>query len=253
MTRRLAHFAIIALAVSAVCLGLAARLGAGLSESWPQRVGSCTALTYMLDLVGAADDEPGGSNNDAIGCPPAATMAWEPTDSLDIRLPAQVSYRPGPQPEATVSGEARLISHVRLDRGRLEWDRSMGCVPRGVLMVRLSGPAVRQWTLTGSSSLDLADIKQDRLAITTRGHSKVVAGGEVQHLAIDMAGSGRADLGRLAAQSADIRLRGSAIADLAPRDEADISIAGSARVRLHGRPQHVRSHVSGSGSIEQLP
>jgi len=112
---------------------------------------------------------------------------------------------------------------------------------------------VRQWTLTGSAELELGDIKQDRIAITTRGHSRVVASGEVEQLALEMAGSGRIDLSRLAAQRAEARLRGSAIAELSAREEADISIAGSATLRLHGRPLHVRSHVSGSGGIEQLP
>jgi hypothetical protein len=248
---RLTRFAVISLAVSAVCLGLAARLG-GLSDSGSQRVGSCTALTRILDFVDGTDDEPVGSNVD-VGRPSPVTLAWQPSDAIDIQLPAQVTYRPAAQPEATVSGDPRLTAHVRLDGGRLAWDRTAGCLPRGALMIRLSGPAVRQWRLTGSAELDLQDLKQDRIVITTRGHSRIVANGEVEQLALDMAGSGRIDLSRLAAQRTEARLRGSAVAEISAREEADISIAGSATVRLHGRPPHLRSHVSGSGAIEQLP
>jgi hypothetical protein len=252
MSRRLARFAVISLAVSAVCFGLAARLAPGLNDSDPRRVGSCSALTHMLDLIGAGDDAGADSNADGSG-PSTASLAWEPRDRIDIALPAQVSYRPGPQPEATVSGDARLIAHVRLEGSRLDWDRTADCLPRGALTIRLSGPAVREWKLTGSATLDLADIKQDRIAITTHGSSRVAAGGEVGELTLAISGSGRADLSRLAAQRAEARLRGSAVAEIAAREEADISIAGSATVRLHGRPLRMRSHVSGSGGIEQLP
>jgi hypothetical protein len=247
----LARVAVISLAVSAVCLGLAARLGGG-SDSGSRRVGSCTALTHILDFVGAGDDEFVGSNADSRSSP-ATTLAWKPSDAIDIQLPAQVSYRPAAQPEATVSGDPRLVAHVRLDGGRLAWDRTADCLPRGALMVRLSGPAVRQWRLSGSAELDLDDLKQDRIAITTRGSSRVAANGDVEQLALDMAGSGRIDLSRLVAQRAEVRLRGSAVAEISAREEADISISGSATVRLHGRPPHLRSHVSGSGGIEQLP
>ena len=45
-----------------------------------------------------------------------------------------------------------------------------------------------------------------------------------------------------------------ATVDLAPREDADISISGSAVVRLHGAAAaRIRSHVSGSGQIIQMP
>ena len=59
------------------------------------------------------------------------------------------------EPEASVSDDADLISHVRLRDGTLEWDtvewdRLVDCFPAGDLVIQFSGPAVTAWTLNGS-------------------------------------------------------------------------------------------------------
>ena len=244
-------------------------------------------------------------------------LEWPGSDAIKIRIPAQVHYQPGPKPQASVSGDADLVSHVRLHDGTLEWDTVewdslVDCFPADDLVVHLSGPAVTAWTLNGSGTLDLAGISQDVLRITTHGSGAVTASGEVHEASLDAAGSGRADLGRLVTQkttanihgSGDLKLadikqdllritmhgsgvvtasgaakevslesagsgradlgrliterasaqiHGSADVDLAPRQDADISVSGSAVVRLHGAVARINSHVSGSGEIKQVP
>ena len=244
-------------------------------------------------------------------------LEWLGSDAVKIKIPAQVHYRPGPKPQASVSGDADLVSHVRLHDGTLEWDTVewdslVDCFPADDLVVQLTGPAVTAWTLNGSGELDLSDIKQDVLRITVHGSGTVTASGEVQEVSLDAAGSGRADLGRLVTQktsanihgSADLKLadikqdvlrivmhgsgvvtasgtahevsleaagsgradlgrliaerasaqiHGSADVDLAPRQDADISVSGSAVVKLHGAVARINSHVSGSGQIKQVP
>jgi putative autotransporter adhesin-like protein len=142
---------------------------------------------------------------------------------------------------------------VRMRDGRLEWDTAINCFDADDLVVRLTGPAVTAWTLNGSGQLDLADIKQDALRIAIRGSGAVTASGEAREASFDAAGSSRADLSRLVIQRANVRIRGSAEIDLAPREEADISISGSGVVRLHGAVARLQSHVSGSGQIKQMP
>jgi hypothetical protein len=168
-----------------------------------------------------------------------------------------VHYQPGPKPQASVSGDAELVSHVRMRNGTLEWDTFDDtidhCFPVDSLVVQLSGPAVPAWTLNGSGEVDLSDIKQDTLHITTHGSGIVTASGEAHEVSLEAAGSSRADLSRLVTQQASARIHGSAEIDLAPRDDADISISGSAVVRLHGAAPRIRSHVSGSGQIKQVP
>ncbi|GLH80848.1 hypothetical protein SSBR45G_57570 [Bradyrhizobium sp. SSBR45G] len=108
-------------------------------------------------------------------------------------------------------------------------------------------------SLHGSGHLNLADAKQDQLRITLRGSGGITAAGSAHELSLESSGSGRADLGHLIAERATIKVHGSGDVDLAPREDADISVSGSAVVRLHGAVARLNSHVSGSGQVKQVP
>ncbi|MGJ4993461.1 GIN domain-containing protein [Bradyrhizobium sp. HKCCYLS3077] len=105
----------------------------------------------------------------------------------------------------------------------------------------------------GSGNLKLPESSQDSLRITLRGSGGVSAGGTAQQVSLDASGSGRADLGRLVTERANATIRGSGDVDLAPRQDADISVSGSGVVRLHGAVARLSSYVSGSGRVKQVP
>jgi Putative auto-transporter adhesin, head GIN domain len=303
MNKRLVSIAVVSLSVSAACALLVVLTSAtdwldGDYRSWAATRRGCAAMPWAK-RVGAGE-------------PRSVDLEWSGSDAVKIDLPAQVHYQPGPKPQASVSGDAELVSHVRMRDGRLGWDTTDDCFPAGDLVVRLAGPAVAAWTLNSSGDLHLSDIKQDQLRITMHGSGKVTASGEAHEVSLDAAGSGRADLGRLVAQQvsatirgsggldlsdtkqdvlritihgsgavtasgearevsldaagsgradlgrlvtqqANARIRGSGDVDLAPRQDADISISGSGVVRLHGAVAQIHSHVSGSGQIERVP
>jgi hypothetical protein len=303
MNKRLVSIAMVSLGVSAACALLVALTSAtdwvnGDYRSWAGTTRSCAVIPWAKKA---------GS-----GEPRTVDLEWSGSDAVKVKLPARVHYQPGPKAQASVSGDAELVSHVRLRDGTLEWDTVDDCFPADDLVVRLTGPAVTAWTLNSSAELDLSDIKQDALRITMHGSGKVTASGEAHEVSLDAAGSGRADLsrlvtqqtnaqirgsgqldlsdikqdvlritmhgsgavtasgeahevsldaagsgradlGRLVTQQASARIGGSAEVDLAPREDADISISGSALVRLHGAVARIHSHVSGSGQIKQVP
>ena len=66
-----------------------------------------------------------------------------------------------------------------------------------------------------------------------------------------IAGSGDAKLADLAMKRIDLTIAGSGGVEAAPKEEAEISIAGSGDVHLLSRPTHLTSHVIGSGRITQ--
>jgi hypothetical protein len=306
MNGRLAVIAVVSLSIAAACgifLLLTSATGwiNGDYRSWAGTMRSCASAKK----TGAGERR-------------TVDLEWLGSDAVKIKIPAQVHYQPGPKPQATVSGDADLVSHVRLRDGTLEWDtvdwdHLVDCFPAGDLVVQFAGPAVTAWTLNGSGGLDLSDVKQDVLRIAMHGSGTVKASGEVREASLEASGSGRADLGRLVTQSttanisgsgalalADIKqdllriamhgsgvvtasgaahevslestgsgradlgrlitehasaqVHGSGNVDLAPRQDADISVSGSAVVRLHGdAAARINSRVSGSGQIKQVP
>jgi hypothetical protein len=308
MNRRLAGIAVVSLSIAAACAIFIVLTSAtdwinGDYRSWAGTLRSCTAVPW--------------AKKTSAGERRTVDLEWPGGDVVKIKIPAQVHYQPGPKPQASVSGDADLVSHVRLRDGTLEWDTVewdalVDCSPPGDLVIRLTGPAVTAWTLNGSGDLDLSDIKQDMLRIVMHGSGAVTASGESHEVSLDAAGSGRADLGQLVTQttsanihgSADLklsdtkqdvlrivmhgsgavtasgaaqevsleatgsgradlgrliadrasaRIHGSTDVDLAPRQDADISVSGSAMVKLHGAVARINSHVSGSGQIQRLP
>ncbi|CCE05245.1 conserved exported hypothetical protein [Bradyrhizobium sp. STM 3843] len=305
MNERLIRIALVSLSIAAACgifivLTSATDWIDGDYRSWAGTMRSCAS-----------------ANKTGAGERRTVDLDWSGSDAVKIKIPAQVHYQPGPKPQASVSGDADLVSHVRLRDGKLEWDtvewdNLVDCSPANDLVVRLSGPAITAWTLNGSGQLDLSNVKQDLLQITMHGSGDVAASGEVREVSLEAAGSGRADLGRLTTQKttanihgsgglkladsrqdvlrialhgsgsviasgeakevslesagsgradlggliadkASAQIHGSGNVDLAPRQDADISVSGSAVVRLHGAVARINSHVSGSGQIKQVP
>ncbi|WP_245317192.1 GIN domain-containing protein, partial [Bradyrhizobium manausense] len=107
--------------------------------------------------------------------------------------------------------------------------------------------------MSGSTKLKLADAKQDMLRVVMSGSSAMTASGTAHEVSLDSAGSSRANLGGLITEQASAKIHGSGDVDLAPRQDADISVSGSAVVKLHGAVARVNSHVSGSGEIKRVP
>jgi hypothetical protein len=303
MNKRLVSIAVVSLSVAAACAALVVWTSAtdwfdGDYRSWAATTRSCAASLWAKKA--------------GPGEPRTVDLEWGGSDAVKVNIPARVHYQPGPKAQASVSGDAELVDHVRIRDGTLESDTLDDCFPAGALVVQLTGPAVTAWTLNGSAELDLSDIKQDVLRLTLHGSGKVTAGGEVHELSLDAAGSGRAelgrlvtrqtnaqirgswevvladtrqevlrivmhgsggvtasgeahevsldaagsvraDLGRLVTQQVNARIRGSGDVDLAPREDADISISGSGIARLHGAVARIHSRVSGSGQIKQVP
>ena len=305
MNRHLMRIALVSLSIAAAC-GIVTVLTSatdwidGDARSWAAPLRSCT----WTKKTGAGERR-------------TVDLDWAGSDAIKIRIPAKVHYQPGPKPQASVSGNADLVDHVRLRDGALEWDtvewdNLVDCSPADDLVVQIAGPAVTAWALNGSGELDLADLKQELLRITVHGSGVVTASGEVHEAALDAAGSGRVDLGRLVTQKtsasihgsatlklldikqdvlhiavhgsgaitasgtakevslesagssradlgrlvterASAKIHGSGNVDLAPRQDADVSVSGSSVVKLHGTVARINSHVSGSGAIKQVP
>ena len=254
-TKRPALFVVAGLTAAVALVALLA-LGSSLAgshrdsgASWWRHAGWGCGPTW-LDRAPAS-----GTNASApTGTSPASvTFPFEANDRLDIDLPASVSYQPGAKAEATVTGDSSVISHVRIVDGRLGFDSDLECAPLAHLSVRLTAPSIAAWGIRGSSNLVLSGIDQQKLQLHITGSGHVVASGAVQVVALNVAGSGEAELQGLSARSAEIAVHGSGEVQVAAQDTADVVIRGSGVVKLHGHPAQLHSAISGSGRIENMP
>jgi hypothetical protein len=247
MNRRLAVIAMVSLSIAMVC-GIVVVLTSatdwidGDYRSWAGSLRSCAA--------------PWAKKTDS-GERRTVDLEWPGSDVVRIKIPAQVHYQPGPKPQASVSGDADLVGHVRLHDGALEWDTAewdalVDCSQAKNLVVQLAGPAVTSWTLNGSAQLELSNIKQDMLRIALRGNGGVTASGESHEVVLEAAGSGHADLGRLVSQKTSATIQGSGDLKLSDTKQGVLRIVmhGSGAVTASGTAQEVSLEASGSGRAD---
>jgi hypothetical protein len=177
-------------------------------------------------------------------------MAWTGGDTLDVDVPADITYTQAPGAgKLTITGPQRALDNLVLEDGHLHLRH--GRYRSADLTIVMTAPAVSRFNLNGEGRLAIADYKQDKLSIDVSGNTQISAKGETKGLSLSMSGSGQTDLADLKLGDADIDIDGSGEATLAPTGAANINISGSGDVTLLSRPSKLETNVSGSGSIHQ--
>jgi hypothetical protein len=198
------------------------------------------------------DHEDGWDSRDA-GPQATRDLTWTGGNTLEIDVPAEVRYTQAAGPaKLTISGPQRAVNDVEIENGHVRFDHGRRHGHYGSkLTIVMTAPDVTRFDLHGSSSLAIADYRQDRLRIDLSGNAEVTAAGEVNVMELDISGSADADLGKLKAKGAEVDIAGSGQATIAPTDWAKVDISGSGDVTLLTNPAKLESDISGSGSIHQ--
>ena len=144
-----------------------------------------------------------------------------------------------------VSGSARMLL------GKLDRD-SINIRVSGSGSALLDAAKVRDISLkvSGSGKIQLGALQAGDVEVDISGSgSAEAASGNAQSIDLSISGSGSADFGGFRTRQASVTLSGSGEAAVAPRDEANIRISGSGRVRMPISPPNLQTRVSGSGRI----
>jgi len=102
--------------------------------------------------------------------------------------------------------------------------------------------------VSGSGDVDADGIDAGAFALRSDGSADIALRGAVSRLAVDVTGSGDADLSDLAARDARVSVEGSGDAEVRAVRRLDVAVDGSGDVRYHGDPALTR-HVDGSGEL----
>ena len=118
------------------------------------------------------------------------------------------------------------------------------------VVVEASAPALTAVEASGSGDIDVDGIRADAFDLRSDGSSDIWLAGTTGRLAVDVDGSGDADLGDLAAREAHVVVGGSGDANVRADDTLDVTVDGSGDVRYHGHPQ-LTQNVDGSGDLSR--
>lgn len=227
--------------VCILCLSIAMAIGGSdIVRDGGWRVGP----HVHVDLDGHHHDR--DDDEDLGGPTTTRDLAWDGSTRLEIDAPADVTYTQGTGPaKVSVTGPRGAVDRVSVAHGSIDYDADDG--PR--LQIAITAPDIESFNLDGDARLTVKNYDHDALKLEMDGSSDVTVAGKAQNVDVDLSGSGKADLGQLAAQAARVEISGSGSASLSPRDSADIEISGSGDVTLYGHPARVRSEVTGSGEV----
>lgn len=179
-------------------------------------------------------------------------LPWTGNDSIGLALSVPVRLVPGTGSDVVLRGTPETIAHLELKDGRLRADcRNL---PNGqTVTIELPPRALRNVRLSGSATATIGPLDQPALALTVSGSGHVEVSGAVERVTVAIRGSGDIRLNDLTMKRLTTRIAGSGNLEAGPKDEADITIAGSGNVRLLSRPATLNTKIAGSGRISQPP
>src|SRR5918994_2645366 len=167
-------------------------------------------------------------------------------DAVDVRL-----HVGGPQRVRISAGE-KVIDDVRTEvrDGTLRLTFDHDGFGGGDVVVEASVPKLTGIEASGSGDIDADGIDADAFEVRSDGSADIALEGTVGRLAVDLDGSGDADLAGLAAREARVAVGGSGGVDVRAEERLDVDVDGSGDVRYHGDPA-LTQRVDGSGALTQ--
>ena len=188
----------------------------------------------------------------AAAAGPERRLPWTGEDTISLALPLPVHLVPGTADQVVLRGAPETIAHLELKGGRLRAD-CRNLPGRQTVTVELPSRALRNVRLSGSATASIGPLDQPALALTVSGSGQVQASGTVERMTLTIRGSGDIRLNDLAMTRLTTRIAGSGNLEAGPKEEADITIAGSGNVKLLRRPATLNTRIAGSGRITQPP
>ena len=200
------------------------------------------AAIAALALAGCSlgDDGPRTTQTRAV----AAFSHIDNQDSVDLRL-----HVGEPQRVRVRAGE-KVIDDVRTEvhNGTLQVTFDHDGWGGDSVVVDVSVPRLAGIEASGSGDIDADGVAADAFEVTSDGSADIAVAGTAARLAVDLDGSGDADLGELTAREARVFVSGSGDLDVRAGDRLDVAVDGSGDVRYHGNPE-VTQNVDGSGDL----
>ncbi|WP_240782077.1 head GIN domain-containing protein [Qipengyuania sediminis] len=153
---------------------------------------------------------------------------------LVLAGPDKVTVREGAVLDIDVAGDPAAVDALRfnLKDGALAIMRANRSKAKGTARVTVTMPATREIVLAGSGDIEASTLSGD-------------AG-------VDIAGSGRVAIGRVAAQKLDVNVMGSGtLAATGSADRLDLNVAGSGTLAGRGlKVERAEVNIAGSGTGE---
>lgn len=206
----------------------------------------------LLFALGLARAEPPDTGDAPQATQPRPVSAFHGVDLAGV-LTVEVAL--GKPASVTITGDADLIDKVTttvkdgvlvLDTRKLPRDRHRH---NSHLRAIITAPDLSSLAITGTGTVQVTGVANDRLAIDVPGTGTIKASGSTGALSVRLGGTGEVTGKDLAARDLVVDIDGTGSARLNATRSVDVRIAGTGSLDVHGHPSQVKKTVSGLGSV----
>ena len=165
------------------------------------------------------------------------------SENVDVRFGATTSV--------VIAADDNILPLLssRVIDGTLKIESRGSYRTRNPIRVWITTPRLDEFTTMGSGNVVIHDVSSPHLKLTLQGSGDIEANGRTGELDLALMGSGRAQLGDLAATDVSAGVFGSGTAVVRARGKLDAQMFGSGTLRYIGNPKSMRSSHFGSGRV----
>src|SRR5579863_160112 len=174
MTRTLALITGVGAGLAVFCFVLASVVGGGAllhgdwHRSWQVRNGSTISIGHVF-----TPDVDGGGPSET------REIAWSGADSLDVDIPADITFTQAPGPaKLVITGPKGTVDQVEASGSDLDYRDEPTNAQR--VKIVMTAPDVRSFSLSGDETLVITGFSQDELALDISGTGKITAQGKAR-------------------------------------------------------------------------
>ena len=174
--------------------------------------------------------------------------------AVDLAGSNNVTIQVGRGRSVVVRADDNLVRHVttHVKAGTLVIDNTGSFSTKTPMTVAISVPRLTALRLSGSGTVVAHGIAAARFTVDLSGSGTVRAGGRATRLAATLGGSGQEELVALVARDVRAVVAGSGEIRATASDRLDATVSGSGAIDYAGNPGHVRTRVTGSGTIKHV-
>jgi len=195
----------------------------------------------------------GGSGVKGSGEMVTETRELDSFEKIELSGAFDLSITVGEKQEVKLTFDDNLIDLIRTKiRGRtLKIDSRKSYSSRHSCLVEINVPTIERVSLSGSGDVEVVNLDGGVFSCSISGSGDMELDGEVDELEIRISGSGDIDARQLIAGDAEVIISGSGSIKVHAKENLECRVSGSGDIYYYGDPEHISTHVSGSGSIKR--
>ncbi|MFA7290017.1 MAG: head GIN domain-containing protein [Melioribacteraceae bacterium] len=165
--------------------------------------------------------------------------------SVKIRIAEKYSLK--------ISAEENLLGLIRTRvRGDiLDIDTKKTLSPRKEVSIYITTPDLKYINCSGANNVYAEGINSEYFEVNLSGAGNVDLAGKTKKFKAVISGAGSLDAKQLKAEETKIKVSGAASADVFASKNIDAEVSGVGSIDYFGKPEKIRTNISGVGSINQ--